>query len=514
MRQWLTYIVRLAVVMGAAMTMAACGGGGSGAAPSAGSDPVAVEIPALGEVSGLPYASGLVVVASSDISAALKAVPSSWVYKNFTLVDNNAFTAGDSPLACEYRNTASIAIGAMALPDQSLCLIKSKISSITNPYDGNYHILATNAAMAGVPGKIKFKFTLNSSNIITNYEEFTCDSVSTGTQTGYVSYAISGNALTATLKSIVTTEPQYQLVNLTGTLNAADPTQYTAKSGSTSYVGSNSNGTLQGAISAVQGVDYLLLDGFDSRASGSNVTRIYGQADQSNTSSPLSISAYTFGAGAANFIDNGTASSDCWNTSNDSTTCAGANYTAVNGKTPVAASTQTSSAFSGSTAWDCSGTAEATETFSMDSSSCFTLFSLQADYIDCDLATQGYLTVTPSVGGTTLSTRSDAATSVSTTPTILVTGSRALDTSSTNSTTVTLVNNTTSDSVSLLYTNWNSDSTVLTLSPVLTAGQTYKLTLVGSSVAATSGTVIRAPISSPAPADQLQTTGTYYITAQ
>lgn len=509
-------------MLGATITLAACGGGGggSGAAPSSGGggSPVSVEIPALGEVSGLPFASGVVITASSDVSAALKAVPSSWVYKTFTLTNSNAFTTGDSIQACQYRNSAAVAIGAMSLPDQSLCAIKDKISSFTTPYDGNYHILATGAEMAGVPAKIKFKITRNSSNIITDYEEFTCDK--TNTQLTYVTYSISGSALTATLKTIWTGQPQRNYVALSGTLSTADPTQYTAKSGSYSYTGSNDAGAFQGAVSMNQAVTSLLLDAFDSRGDGGNIIRVYGQADQSNTSSPLSISAYTFAAGAANVIDNGTSSTGCWDTNNDPTTCSGANFTAINGKTPVAVSTQTVSSFSGSSAWDCSGTAEVTATgFSNSerdsSTSCYARFSLNSDHIECALATQGYLTATPSVGGTTLSTNSSARTSVSTSPTLLITGNRSFDTTSLNSTTVTLVDTSNGNaSVTLSYDSWNSGLTVLTLSPTLTSGHNYTLTLVGSSTTATRGTVIRSPAGGAPPGDQLQSTGTYYITAQ
>ncbi len=514
MKRWLAHILRLCLalglVVGVAMAQVSCGGGSSAAPGGTGGDVVTVEIPALQNVGGLPFASAVVVAGSGNIAAALKATPTSWVYKSFTLIDSNAFTTGDSRQACEYRNMASVLVGTWAMPDQALCSIKNNVSSFTSPYDGNYHILATGVQLAGVPSKIKFKLTKNSSGVITNYEEFTCDS--TNTQLTYVTYTITNGAMTASLKTIGTSQPQYQQIDLTATLNAS--AQYTAKSGTVVYTGTMDSGALQGKINATQGVSTLLLNGFDSRGSGSNVVRIYGQADQSNTTSPLAISGYTYGAGASVLNDNGTASTGCWDTNNDPTTCSGANYTAVNGQTPMTASTQTVSSFSGSTAWDCSGTVEATSTESYSSaSSCYNLFSLSSSHIDCVTATQGYLTVTPSVSSTTLSTRSDMATSVSTTPTILITGSRAFDTESLNSTTVTLVNNSNNESVSLSYNNWNSGTTVLTLSPTLTAGVTYKLTLVGSSTTASSGTVIRAPGATP-PADQLQSTGTYYITAR
>jgi hypothetical protein len=510
MMRWVSQLFKMSVLLGVAIALAACGGGGGSAAPTgSGGTPVAVEIPALDSVAELPFASGLVVTSSSNIAAALKATPESWVYKSFTLNDSNAFTTGDSYAACVYRNQAGIMVGAWTVPDGSLCSNQENIASFTTPYDGNYHILATGASMAGIPAKIKFKITRNSSDAITAYEAFACDS--TNTQISYTSYAISDASITIFLKTIRTAEPQRSTVDITGTINTSGA--YTVKEGSTVFYGTNNAGVLQGRINAIQGTNYFYQDGFDSRGSGSNVVRLVGQADMSNTSSPFAISGYTFGAGAANLIDNGTSSTGYWDSNNDPTTCSGSNCTAISGVTPLAVTTQSVPDFTSSQSWDCSGTAEVTATFSFSSSSCFQRFDLSSDHIDCTTATQGNITVTPAVSGTTLSTNSASPTSVSASPSITITGSRNLDTSSTNSSTVTLVNNGTNESVTLTYTTWNSDNTVLTMSPTLTSGQTYKLVLVGSSTTATTGTVIRSPTADP-PNDQLQTTGTYYITAQ
>lgn len=507
--------LKIGVLLGVAIVLAACGGGGSAAPTGSGGTPVAVEIPALGEAAGLPFASAIVISGSSNIAAAIKATPSSWVYKSFNLEDGDAFTTGDAVNACQYRNAAGVAIGTFALPDQALCIIKDKAASFSDPYDGNYHILSTGVSMAGVPSKIKFKFVRNSSDIITTYEEFACDS--TNTQITYVLYTISGSSLTATLKNIRTTEPQRTTVDLTATMSTADSNNFTAKSGSISFAGSSDAGALQGAIDMTQTATTLLLNSFDSRGDGSNIVRLYGQADQSNTTDPLSISGYIFGAGAATVIDNGVSSTQCWDINNDPTACSGSNYDAINGRTPMEVSTQTISDFSGSEAWDCSGAAEVTATQSFsDSSGCFQRFDLQSDYINCTIETQGYLTVTPSVSGSTLSTDSGSPTSVSATPSILLTASLPLDTSSMNSTTVKILDlsepNEVLAQVSFSRTDYNSSNTTLTLSPTLTSGKSYKLVLVGSSSVATSGTVIRAPSGGEPPADQLQSTGTYYIT--
>lgn len=518
MKRRLSDFLKISVLLGVAVALAACGGGGSAAPTGSGGTPVAVEIPALSEVGDLPFASGIVVSGSSNIAASLKAVPSSWVYKTFTLDDNDAFTTGDSEVACEYRNTAGILMGTWSLPDETLCMIQENVSSFTTPYDGNYHILATGTSMPGFPARIKFKITRNSSDEVTAYESFACDS--TNTQITYVSYTISDSTITSFLKNIRTAEPQRTTVDITGTLSTSDTTQYTAKSGTIVYTGSNDAGGLEGKIRATQGVDYLLQDAFDSRGDGSNVTRLYGQSDMSNTSSPFALSGYTFSAtattpGATTFIDNGTSSTGCWDVNNDPTTCLGRNYDAVNGQTPIAATTQTISDFSGSQAWDCSGTTEVTSTFSSGAGSCFARFDLSSEYIDCTTATEGNLTVTPTVSSTTLSSSSGSPTSVSTTPTIVLTASRALDTSSMNSTTVAIydqsIENPVLAQVSFTRTNYNSDNTTLTLSPTLESGKTYRLVLVGSSTTASSGTVIRSPGSEP-PADQLQSTGTYYMT--
>lgn len=513
MNQGLFRHILLGILVGLAATWAACGGaGGSAAPPVSGGVPVAVEIPALGEVSGLPFASTTVVSASGNIAVALKATPSSWVGKSFDLISATPFVSGDSRQACEYRNMASNFMGTWAKPDQVLCNLKENISSVTNPYNGEYHIVSTGAVVANIPSKYKFKIKRNSSNLITDYEAFICDG--TNTQISYAVYSISGSTLTATLKTIVTEEPQRKTIEQTCTLKTSDPTKCTAKSGTVVYTGSSSGGALQGKIAVTQGTDYLLQNGFDSRGAGSNVIRLYGQADMSNSSSPFAISGYTFGAGAAVFVDNGASSEGCWNTSNRDTTCSGTNFTAVTGKTALTESTQTISDFSDNTKWNCSGTAEVT--VSSSSSTCFTLYDLNTPHIDCVTAISGDLTVTPSVGGTTLSTNSGSPTTgVSATPSIVLTSSRALDSTSVNSTTVTLINTATNDAVTLTYegSQMSSNGLTYTFTPTLTSGQTYKLTLVGSSTTATSGTVIRAPGADP-PKDQLQSTGTYYITAQ
>lgn len=500
-------ITQLILLAGAVVALAACGGGS--AAPGGGGDsPVAVEIPALGEISGLPFASGVVVTGSSNVAAALKAKPDSWVAKTFNLT-TDTFTTGNSRLACEYRNMAGNVVGSWALPDQALCIIKDNLASFTSPDDGNYHYMSTGATGDGIPSKIKFKVTKDSGGTITNYEEFTCDSADS--QLTYVAYVIDGAAMTATLRSIRSSEPQRMQVDLTATLNAS--AEYTAKSGTVVYTGSNDATEFEGKVNATQGVSYLLLDGFDLRG---DVIRMNGQADQSNITSPLAISGYVFGAGAANLIENDALSTECWDDSNDPTTCEGANFTAIDGQTPIAASTQTVSSFSTAegTAWDCQGIVEVTASIDDGLTSCFSLFSLDSEYIDCTTATQGNLTVTPSVAGATLSIRSDSATSVNATSDILITGNRVVDTSSFNATTVTLVDTSEGNAVVALdYDSWDSGTTVLTLSPTLTSGHNYTLTLVGSATVADSDTVIRSPSGTP-PSDQLQSTGTYYIRAQ
>lgn len=498
MRTYLSYALRLALVMGVAVTMAACGGAGGGAtstdtgggelAPTGGGggSPVAVEIPALGDVSGLPYASGTVVPVSSDIVAAIKAKPGSWVAKSFNLT-TDTFVTGDSKAACEYRNTAAIALGAMTLPDNALCTIQANVASFSTPYDGNYHILLQQSVQsmpAGVPNKTKFKFTRDSSNIITAYEAFVCDN--TNTQLTYVSYTISSGVLTATLKTIRSAEPQRSLVNLTGTLNVADPTQYTAKSGAYSYTGSNNAGALEGAVSLTQAAEYMLLDAFDSRGGGGNVVRIYGQADQSNASSPLSISSYIFGAGAADLIDSNGSSTECWDgTTNDPIACTGRNSDAISGKTPQVVATQTVPSFSGSDAWDCSGDAEVTAAIAMDdsdsASSCFRRFSLDSSHIDCTGSTDGGFTVTAAVGGTALGTSFGSATSVSANPSLVLTLNRAANTSTfIDESTVTLTRlGVGVVSLGNFSSGWSNGSKLLTLSPALVSGQTYKLTITG-----------------------------------
>jgi hypothetical protein len=505
----LSYFLLALIAVAAGLGLSACGGGGSSgsAAPASAGIPVAVEIPSLDAVSDLPFTSAIVVSATSSISAPTK---SAWGLVSKALGTSGVDFSSKNPInSCYFYNSAIIALQASLRVDESLCSAQDAIANITNPYNGEYHIFSSSSTESNSPNRYRFKITRDSNNIITKYVMQTCFNT---TELSSVIYTIDGSKFTAATKDIRTTAPQREVIAMNGTLSTSDPTRFTVKQMEFDYTGNrSSSGDFVGEISMTQGTNYVYLDSYDSVG---GAPRVLGQSDLTNpTSTPFDPREYSWGAGAAKVIYDGTLTTACWDNSILEITCSGSNYDAISGKTNRAVSTPSISTFSGEESWDCSGTSEYTLSFSMSNTSCFRRFSIDTDYIDCIAEVKGSVTVTPSVSGTTLSTNSNSPTSVGTSPSILLTGSQALDTSSTNSSTVTLVNTSTNGSVSLTYTNWDSTGKILTLSPSLTSGQTYKLTLVGSSTVATTGTVIRAPGATP-PADQLQSTGTYYMTAQ
>ncbi|PIR20241.1 MAG: hypothetical protein COV45_06720 [Deltaproteobacteria bacterium CG11_big_fil_rev_8_21_14_0_20_47_16] len=478
----------VALAAGAAIGFVACGAGGS-AAPSGGaSAPVAIEIPALGEVSGLPFASGIVIVGSSDISAPIK----SFAPLSKTVgVSGNSFEEGDSIVFCETVNSWRLLLDAATIPDQSLCILQDNTTTATDAgvdlYDGQYHVYATSTSQSGIADKFKVKFVRSSStDTITSYEMFAC---SANVQQTYTLYTIDGSGLTVTSKTLRAAQPQRSALDLTGTIDTSDPTQYTAKTIAYDYSGTNDSGAFYGSGSMTQRTSNMLLDSFDSHGDGGNVSRIYSQADETDPSTtPFDPREYALGSGAGTAILNGDSQTQCWDgTSLLPVACleSNSNYTAIQGKTPVAVSTVSIADFSGSEVWDCSGTPEFTVTFSdedfNDSDSCFQRFSLNSSYIDCTTATQPAFDVVAQVNGSTLSTNQSSPTTVSASDTFVMVANRKANTSSFIASTLVFVR--TSDNTtlpSLTYTNWNAAETELTLDPDnsdLISGN-YKLTIV------------------------------------
>lgn len=279
-----SYMKRLSLVAGVLLlgTLVACGGGGSvsvggsggdisggsgaGATPidtggddgelaptGGGGTPVAVEIPALGDVNNLPFISGVVVNStSSSLSAQLGTSKSFKPSKSILpqtavaapeggiiLSGAEDFDANDSMTACATaQQWQDIWKKNSQTNDLALCKIKATVQlaedNAIDPYDEAYHIFED------ATSKTRFRVIRNSSNIIQNLEFSTCDG--SGTQTSYSLYTISDQTITistkyftqnleaAALPSQASRFNTGNVATLTGTLYAEDPTQYTAKS--------------------------------------------------------------------------------------------------------------------------------------------------------------------------------------------------------------------------------------------------------------------------------------------
>ena len=487
-QRWLLFSAITALLT----SLAACGGStGGGAAPTgSGGTPVAVEIPALGEVSGLPFTTGVVVTGSSALSAPIKSMGG----MNKTIgTTGNPFEIGDSYVACETTNQWRHLLDASTQSDQGLCILQDNTTTASNAgvdlYDGNYHIFSTLVASGDSLVAIKFKtrITVNSSDIINGYEMFVC---SDGVQSSYISYTISNTDITAITKNLDGTE--LNAMTLTGVLDSSDPTQYTTKTVAFEYVVDYANPDIDGGGGTMtQAPSTVLMNSFDYRSGDG--PRIYSSVDLTNPSgTPFDPREYELGSGAGTAITPEFTVTECWDgTSLMPVTCldSNSNYVAIQGKTPVAITYPSISQFSGSNAWDCSGTSEFTVPDPLTtggSESCLARFTINGDHIDCD-ALETTFDLSASYNGSTLSTSSGSPTSVSSTPTIVLNLNRTGDRTTFDSESVELSDLTAFLGVRLDFSNWNSDFTTLTLSPTLTSGNTYRLTISGGNAGAMAG---------------------------
>lgn len=449
-----TYIKRLSLIAGVLLlgTLVACGGGGSvsvggsggdisggsgaGATPidtggdggddgelaptGGGGTPVAVEIPALGDVNNLPFISGVVVNStSSSLSAQLSTSKSFKPSKSMLpqaavaapeggiiLSGAEDFDANDSMTACATaQQWQDIWKKNSQTNDFALCKIKATVQlaedNAIDPYDEAYHIFEDGTS------KTRFRVIRNSSNVIQNLEFSTCDvdvHTGLGTQTSYSLYTISGETITISTKyftqslevaALPTQAGRFNTGNvatLAGTLYAEDPTQYTAKSItnlSTSDMwrddgaGTYHLETANNSISAlVQEPDRVLIDSgsYEYRTVGGvilDTTGLYSSATITNPDGTTFIPAnYRMFQGAgtlanadlirayygytATYIAEPESLTECWNNSMMSIEClnSNANYLAIDGHTPRDISNAMSEAFTASESWDCSGSAD------------------------------------------------------------------------------------------------------------------------------------------------------------
>lgn len=473
--------------------LAGCGGGGSASPTGDGGAPVAVEIPGLTDISALPYATGVVISGSSSISAPVKSTPWQFVAKTVGM-SGNPFTAATSRNLCEATNIIRPTLGASVQSDQVQCWIKEDIAvqaAAQTPQvdvgDGSYHIASDSAGT----NKIKFKITKDSNDIITRFEFFRCLS---GTQVGYTLETISGTAATIAIRNIYPGDRS--IVAVTGVLNPADSTQYTSKSTENDITGENSAGSFMIKNSLTQGAVRSVANSFDTRVISGGMqssTRIYASFDFPYTggtvsaSNPFDASLYAIEIGTADLLyidgDGNTAVNnlESWDINNLAVPCdpSEANCAAVLGQTPRATETFTVASFSGSEVWDCSGTADISLTFSTAANSC-DRFTVDTDYITCPSSFP--FTVVGTEGSTSLSTTEASPTPIaSATPTLLLTFNQRVNTNTTNNLSNIIFTKLSDNSTinALDSSAWDSNYLVLTMTPTLASGATYRLTVVG-----------------------------------
>lgn len=485
------YVLTAIIVLSA---LAGCGGGGSASPTGDGGAPVAVEIPGLTDISALPYATGVVISGSSSISAPVKSTPWKLVAKTVGM-SGNPFTAATSRNLCEATNIIRPTLGASVESDRVQCWIKEDISvraAAQTPQvdvgDGSYHIASDSAGT----NKIKFKITKDSNDIITRFEFFRCLS---GTQVGYTLETISGTAATIAIRNIYPGDRS--TVAVAGVLSPADPTQYTSKTTENDITGENNAGEFMIKNSLIQGAVRSSINSFDTRVTFEGMqssTRIYSSFDFPYTggtvsaSNPFDASLYTVGIGTADLLyidgDGNTAVNnlESWNINNLAVPCdpSEANCAAVLGQTPRATETFTVASFSGSEVWeDCSGTADIALTFSTAANSC-ERFTVDTDYINCPSAFP--FTVVGTEGSTSLSTAAATPTQIaSAAPTLLLTFNQRVNTNTTNNLSNIIFTKLSDNSTinALDSSVWDSNYLVLTMTPTLTSGATYRLTVVG-----------------------------------
>lgn len=390
-------------------------GGGELAPGGGGGTPVAVEIPALGDVNNLPFVTGEVVgVISNSLSAQLSTGKSIQSVQSLQpqaatsppdggilLSGEEEFEAGDSMTACATaQQWQSIWKKNSQTNDLALCKIKASVQQAedndVDPYDGNYHILTTDEGSK----KIRFRVIRDSSNLIQRLEFFACQGSPSPIQESYSLYTVSGRSITIYTKYYsqaiidVATPPNLynegNIATLTGTLYEADPTTYTAKNlvnlhtrellisdGSTYSASTRDN-----AISALtQGPSSVLIDEgtYEYREVDDTTTTygLYSSADISNPSginfNPANYRMFQ-GAGvltdadliksyygyADNYVAQPDSLSECWNNDMLSIECldSNSNYLAVNGHTPRDPSNASTEEFATDETWNCSGTAD------------------------------------------------------------------------------------------------------------------------------------------------------------
>jgi hypothetical protein len=495
------------LILGILLGLSACGGGGGAAPTGGGGTPVAVEIPALGSVGDLPFASGVVIAGSSDLSAPFKSATHSTTAlgKTVAITGNPASSSATSFHACKMHNSVGMMTDAMLRSDVSTCILQAVASQAetagVNLYSGSDVIYSVNTnSSADAPNKFKVNITRNSSNVITQSVLQGCNS---SQQNVYQKYQISGNDVAIYAKGYdPVSKLTRSLITVNGTVSSSDSTQFVdSKDGTFRFYGDTLiSGATTGTGFMTQYPSNVVVNTLFVPGGSQHLV---GSADFSNSTSGATFdpTAYQMGAGAATFTQYDATTIGCWEgTSLLPVTCltSGSNYVAMAAETSTTPDIQYDVyGFTTAEQWDCQGSDSFTVT-NYDSAvdSCIDRFTLNWSEIDCsslDTNTTWLVQATDGVG-TSLSTTEGTYTNITTgAGNLYISSNWAANTSSFSDTTIQLTDLTTNTTVDIYGETWNSTNKELLLYYGY-SNHNYKLTITGgaSGIKSASGSTLSA----------------------
>lgn len=417
--------------------LTACGGGtGGGAAPTGSSGtPVAVEIPAVNDISDIVYLTGPVVTVAGGNLSAKSATP-------FKVATTATYGSGSAQTACETANVMNGLLKSGALPDLEICLLKNDIASGMaaqgiDIYDGQNHDAAIWVSKSsGIElAKFRFNITRNSDDFITQFTMYVCACAnaqcSVSSQSEYTKEVFNPDSNSVTITSKSVEEDYSSSMAVTGTLNSS--VQYLTKSITQSDRQVSNGTTFTQSSTMVEDATTALVDGFQ-RASATTTqdVRIYSYLGFTYTGDPaadIDLALYNYGAGAGNLIDDILSETQCWDGNGLVASFPCAPYsTAIEGKTPMTVSDVPAVTFvpGASDYVDCSTIApsytagSASNPISIETSACSGFKDLDS-HMDCYDDIYGGFTVAVTINGNALSTDKNRPSRVGTTPTIVLT---------------------------------------------------------------------------------------------
>lgn len=427
------------------------GGRGSEATPGAiGSQPIAVEIPAVGDVSDVMYITSPVMTSAGDAASAKSATKSSGATP-YKVLSNEGYGPGDSVNACEIANGTRGLLKSGAHADMELCVLKNHIfpgltaAGLAAAGHGMPVDAAAWVVMGQDPALITFRFSLakNTRGAVTQFDMAVCLDKSQLEYTREVFNPDTG-AVTITSKSVEgNPESPYYTAAMTvaGVVQTITGTaQYTAKHSTQSsrqvtLIDGNGNPVDIRSQSSVleQDASNGTFDGFiTNEGPYSTVTdRSYGYFDLTYAGDPAAatdLNQYDIGAGASLLIEDPLDQSQCWSNNGAVAAFPCPPYSdAISGKKPMTPGVVAQTSFGPGEAVDCAsitpvytaGTQDAP--IDLATSVCAGFARDLDDHMDCFTNIYGDFTVAATANSQPLSTNSNRPTHVGNTPTILLT---------------------------------------------------------------------------------------------